>query len=53
MNDARKAKFDVVLVWRFDRFACSTTHLLSALEAFRVLGSYFVSVQEAVDTSGS
>lgn len=31
MDDARKRRFDVVLVWRFDRFARSTTHLLSAL----------------------
>jgi DNA invertase Pin-like site-specific DNA recombinase len=51
MADARKGRFDAVLVWRFDRFARSTTHLLSALEEFRTLGVDFVSVQEAVDTS--
>ena len=32
MSDARKRKFDCVLVWAFDRFARSTKHLLMALE---------------------
>ncbi len=31
MNDAKKRKFDIVLVWRFDRFARSTKHLVTAL----------------------
>ena len=35
MADARKRKFDAILVWRFDRFARSTKHLLLALEEFR------------------
>ena len=34
MNGARKRRFDVVLVWRFDRFARSTRHLINALEEF-------------------
>lgn len=51
MNDARKRKFAVVLVWRFDRFARSTKHLILALEEFRNLGIDFVSYQENVDTS--
>src|SRR5438105_181415 len=51
MADARRRKFDLALVWRFDRFARSTTHLLSALEEFRSLGIDFVSLHEAVDTS--
>ncbi len=38
MNDARKRKFDIVLVWRFDRFARSTKHLVNALYEFRNLG---------------
>ena len=40
-----------VLGWRFDRFARSTQHLLSALEEFRVLGVAFVSLREQVDTT--
>jgi len=51
MADARKRKFDVVLVWRFDRFARSTKHLVTALEEFRHLGIDFISYSESLDTS--
>lgn len=49
--DARKRRFDAVLVWRFDRFARSTSHLLRALEEFRALGVQFISYQENIDTT--
>jgi|SRR5581483_733845 len=51
MGDARKRRFDIVLVWRFDRFARSTKHLLLALEEFRSLGVQFISYQENIDTT--
>ena len=51
MKDATRKKFDVVMVWKFDRFARSMKHLVTALEQFRVLGIDFVSHQEAVDTA--
>jgi DNA invertase Pin-like site-specific DNA recombinase len=51
MNYARKRRFDVVLVWRFDRFARSTKHLVNALYEFRNLGIDFISYQENIDTS--
>jgi DNA invertase Pin-like site-specific DNA recombinase len=51
MADARRGKFDVVAVWRFDRFARSTSHLLRALEEFQSLAVDFVSLREAIDTS--
>jgi len=51
MADARKRKFDAVVVWRFDRFARSTKHLITALEEFRHLGIEFISYQENIDTS--
>ena len=51
MGDARKRKFNVVLVWRFDRFARSTKHLVNALYEFRNLGIDFISYQENIDTS--
>ncbi len=51
MNDAKKRRFDAVLVWRFDRFARSTKHLILALEEFRNLGIDFISYQENIDTS--
>jgi DNA invertase Pin-like site-specific DNA recombinase len=51
MDDARKRQFDAIVVWRFDRFARSTKHLLTALEEFRSLGIQFISYQENVDTT--
>ena len=51
MGDARKRLFDAVVVWRFDRFARSVSHLLRALEEFQSLGIEFVSYSEAIDTS--
>lgn len=51
MADAGKRLFDVVLVWRFDRFARSTIHLVSALETFRHLKIDFISYNEQIDTS--
>jgi DNA invertase Pin-like site-specific DNA recombinase len=53
MDDARKRQFDAVVCWRFDRFARSTKHLLSALEEFRSLGIQFISYQENIDTSSA
>ena len=49
--DAHHRRFDAVVVWRFDRFARSVSHLLRALENFRSLGIEFVSLSEQVDTS--
>jgi len=51
MADARKRRFDTVLVARFDRFARSTRHLVLALEEFNALGVDFISLSESVDTS--
>ena len=51
MADAHKRRFDVVCVWKFDRFARSVSHLLRALETFRALGIEFVSYSEQMDTS--
>jgi DNA invertase Pin-like site-specific DNA recombinase len=47
---ARNHEFDCVLVWKFDRFARSVAHLLSALDEFHHLGIRFISVQDQVDT---
>jgi len=51
MAEARKRRLDAVLVWRFDRFARSTKHLLLALEEFRSLDIQFISYQENIDTN--
>src|SRR5215471_2060567 len=51
MADAHKRRFDVVCVWKFDRFARSVSHLLRALETFKALGIEFCSFSEQMDTS--
>jgi DNA invertase Pin-like site-specific DNA recombinase len=51
MADAHRRRFDAVVVWKFDRFARSVSHLLRALETFRSLGIEFISLSEQVDTS--
>lgn len=51
MIDAERRRFDVVVVYRYDRFARSLRHLVNALEEFRALGIQFVSIHEGVDTS--
>jgi DNA invertase Pin-like site-specific DNA recombinase len=51
MQDARSGRLDLVAVFRFDRFARSTRHLLAAMEEFRILGVSFVSLREQVDTT--
>jgi DNA invertase Pin-like site-specific DNA recombinase len=48
---ARKREIDVVLVWRYDRFARSTQALVNALVEFRDLGVDFISYQENIDTT--
>lgn len=50
MKAARNRELDCVLVWRFDRFARSTQHLLNALEEFKHLSVRFISVQDQIDT---
>lgn len=50
-TDAHRRRFDCVVVWKFDRFARSVSHLLRALETFNSLGINFVSLSESMDTS--
>jgi DNA invertase Pin-like site-specific DNA recombinase len=51
MADCRNRKVDVVLVWKFDRFARSLKHLVTALEEFKRLHIDFISATEGVDTT--
>ena len=51
LKEAWHGGFQAVLVWRFDRFARSVKHLMSALETFRNLKINFISLQEQFDTS--
>ena len=52
MADARHGKFDVVLVWAFDRLARSVRHFLEVLDELNHLEVEFVSFRENIDTGG-
>ena len=51
LKACRRGSVDVVVVWKFDRFARSLKQLMSGLEMCRALGIDFVSVTESIDTS--
>jgi putative DNA-invertase from lambdoid prophage Rac len=51
LAEVRRGKFAAVVVYRYDRFAQSSSHLITTLDEFRQLGVDFVSIHEAVDTS--
>ena len=51
MSGARQRAFELVLVYRFDRFARGVRHLVTALDEFQALGVEFVSYSESLDTS--
>jgi DNA invertase Pin-like site-specific DNA recombinase len=48
---ARHRHVDIVLVWRYDRFARSTPAFVQALQEFHRLGVDFISYQEHIDTT--
>ncbi len=52
MTDARRGKFDVLLVWACDRLARSVTHFLEVLDELNHLGIEFASFREQLDTGG-
>jgi len=52
LADARRGKFDVVLVWAFDRIARSVRHFLEVLDELTHLQIEFISFRENVDTGG-
>ena len=52
MEDARRHKFDVLMVWACDRLARSTKHLLQTLDELNGFGVQFLSQREAIDTEG-
>src|SRR4051794_20362138 len=51
LEAARRRRFDVLLVWRYDRFARSMRELVNALAEFEGLGIDFVSYNEGADTT--
>jgi DNA invertase Pin-like site-specific DNA recombinase len=53
MADARRRRFDVVLVWKYDRFARSLSALIVALQEFNDLGIDFISLTQQIDTTSA
>lgn len=52
MRDAKRGRFDIVLVWAFDRMARSVRHLLETLDELNRLNVEFISFRENIDTGG-
>lgn len=52
LEDARAGRFDVVLVWAFDRMARSVTHLIAVLDELQRLNIAFISFRENIATDG-
>ena len=50
-KDAKAGEFQIVLIWRFDRFARSVRDLLNSLYALQELSIDFVSFKDPVDTT--
>jgi DNA invertase Pin-like site-specific DNA recombinase len=53
MEDARRRKIDIVLVWRLDRFGRSLKHLVVSLDELKTLGVGFISLKESLDFTTS
>jgi DNA invertase Pin-like site-specific DNA recombinase len=51
-RDAKRGRFDIVLVWAFDRMARSVRHLLETLDELNQLNIEFISFRENIDTGG-
>ena len=51
MADARQRKFDVVVVWKIDRFGRSLRHLVNALAELEAVGVPFISLHDNLDLS--
>ena len=52
MADARRGRFDVVLVWASDRIARSVKHFLDVLDELSRLNIEYISFRENIDTGG-
>ncbi len=52
MSDARRGRFDVVLVWDSDRIAQSVKHFLEVLDELNRLNIEYISFRENIDTGG-
>jgi DNA invertase Pin-like site-specific DNA recombinase len=53
LSDARRGRFEVLVVWSFDRLARSVRHFLEVVDELGHLNIEFVSFRENVDSSGA
>src|SRR3954469_5680702 len=51
LADARRRRFDVLVVWRLDRLGPNLRHLITSLEELAALGIAFVSLNEGIDAT--
>jgi len=51
MSDARRRRFDAILVWKIDRFGRSLKHLVNSLADLAAFGVAFVSLRDNLDLS--
>ncbi len=49
--DARRRRFDVLVVWRLDRLGRNLRHLILLLDELTAVGVAFVSLGEGIDTA--
>jgi putative DNA-invertase from lambdoid prophage Rac len=53
MADARRRRFDVVVVWKLDRFGRSLVHCVSGIQELASLGIRFIATSQGLDTDES
>jgi DNA invertase Pin-like site-specific DNA recombinase len=51
VGDARRRKFDTLIVWRLDRLGRNLKHLITLLEELQSMGVAFVSLHEGIDAT--
>ena len=51
MEEARRRRFNVLLVWKLDRLSRSTKDLLNTVEELDALGVDFISYENQIDTT--
>ncbi len=51
MDDSHRRQFDIVLVWKIDRFGRSLKHLVNALADLDAYGVTFASLKDSLDLS--
>ena len=49
LRDAKRRRFDAVVVWSLDRLGRNLKHLITLLDDFQALGVAFISLKEGLD----